>query len=246
MATVDDIDAPLTLELDGDDLTPELFLRGARSFFTLIQEVTDSINESVRWRIQVKAGSNLIGVWPRGLSPSAAVGRIIASVEAGLEAIEREPVEPAEFAERGLSSARDLARLGLASDGEIRVRVWANKRPHHLTSQTVANVDTVLAGEFDEAGAIDGRIQTVSERGGAKFVVYDWLTDKAVRCVIPPEMLDRVMQAFGRRAEVYGQVFYDREGKARRIRVEDVAVFPEDETLPRADEVRGLMGNLPR
>lgn len=246
MATEADIDAPLTLELDGDDLTPALFLRGARAFFDLVQAVTEAVDHSVIWRVQVKAGSNLIGLWPSGLAPAAAVERIVNSIGMGLETIEREPFEPREFAERGLSSARDLARLGLASGGEVRVKVWAEKRPHQITAQTIAHVDAILSEEFDEVGAVDGRIQTISERGGAKFVVYDWLTDRAIHCVIPPEMLERAMKAFGKRAEVYGTISYDREGRARRIKVEDLVLFPSDDALPSASNVRGLLSNFPR
>ena len=40
MVTKADIDADLTLEIDGEDITPEKFMRAARAFFGLVNEIT--------------------------------------------------------------------------------------------------------------------------------------------------------------------------------------------------------------
>ena len=244
MAEASDIEAPLTLELNGDDITPEIFVRGVRSFFAVLNEVTDQIDDSVGWRIQVKQGSNLIGVYPRAPNPSAA--QIINSVEAGLAAIERAEEEPVEFTERALMGARDLAKLALASDGGVTVKVWADKRAQALSAKSVAHVDDILGDAFEEHGAIVGKIQTVSERGGARFVVYDALTDRAIRCILPEDKLDDAMGAFRHRCEIYGTIRYRKDGQPNQIKVEDIIIFPDDNDLPSAADVRGILRNLPR
>ena len=238
MANASDIDAPLTLELSGDDITPEIFVRGVRSFFAVLNEFTDQIDDTVGWRVQVKAGSNLVGVWPRGI-PSPASGAIISSVNAGLKALETDTIDESAFPGRALEHARNLAKIAVASDGDLTVRVWSDKQPHSLTARTVATIDDTIAGEFDEHGAVNGRVQTVSERGGAKFVIYDALNDHPIRCVVPPDKLSVALGAFGQRAEIYGMVRYRKDGSPRRIKVEDIVVFPDDTALPRAVEVRG-------
>lgn len=245
MASASDIEAPLTLELSGDDITPEIFVRGVRSFFAVLNEVTDQIDDSVGWRVQVKRGSNLIGVYPRGM-PSPAAAQIINSVEAGLAAIERSEKEPEEFTERALSGARDLAKLALASDGGVTVQVWADRRAQSLTAKSIAYIDDLLGDAFEEHGALLGRIQTISERGGARFVVYDDLTDRPIRCILPEDKLDEAMAAFRHRCEIYGMIRYRKDGQPNRIRVEDIIVFPDDSELPSAADVRGLLRNFPR
>lgn len=245
MASASDIEAPLTLELSGDDITPEIFVRGVRSFFAVLNELTDQIDDTVGWRIQVKQGSNLIGVYPRGL-PTPSVGRIIDSVGAGLAAIELADREPEEFSEKALIGARDLARLALASDGGVTVQVWTDKQPHAMSAKSIAYIDDILGDAFEEHGAIMGRVQTVSERGGARFVVYDALTDTPIRCVLPDDKLDDAMRAFGHRSEVYGTIRYRKDGRPNRIKVEDIVVFAPDDDLPTASDVRGLLRNLPR
>lgn len=242
MATEKDIDAPLTLELSGDDITPEIFARGVRSFFAVLSSFTDEIDDTVAWRVQVKAGSNLVGVWPKGV-PTAAVGQIINSVEAGLVAIESQTLDIDVFPEGALTPARDLAKLSAASDGDITVRVWTEKKPHALSARTIAQIDDVIGGDVEEHGAVAGRVQTVSERGGAKFVIYDALTDDAVRCIVPPDKLPDALKAFGHRAEIYGLVKYRPNGQPRRIKVEDIVIFPDDEALPRARAVRGILAD---
>ena len=71
MATHKDVDAPLTLEIDGEAITPERFVRAVRAFFDVLREVSTSMpamDKRVAWRVQVKQGSNLFGALP---SPSA-------------------------------------------------------------------------------------------------------------------------------------------------------------------------------
>ena len=67
MATRDDIDTDLTLELDGKNVTPEKFMKAVRAFFGLVNEITRELagpKEFIHWKVQVKDGSNLVGLMP--------------------------------------------------------------------------------------------------------------------------------------------------------------------------------------
>jgi hypothetical protein len=71
MATPDDIDTDLTLEIDGRNVPPGKFLRGVRAFFGVLDEVTNAVcgdSALPEWAVQVKSGSNLVGVRPIGLA----------------------------------------------------------------------------------------------------------------------------------------------------------------------------------
>lgn len=246
MATEKDIEAPLTLELNGDDLTPELFVRGVRSFFSMLNQLTDQIDDAVAWRVQVKQGSNLIGVYPNASSSGASLGAIYNNIETALALLEERAEEPPHFSQRALESVRDLAKISLGNDADIGVRVWVEKRPHSLSAHSVANIDDILKAGFEEQGAVMGKIETVSEHGNAKFIIFQPIDSNAVHCVVSPERLPSIVSAFGKRAEVYGLVRYGKDGKPKRIKVEDVIVFPDDTELPTAFDVMGLLRNSPR
>jgi hypothetical protein len=55
-------------------------------------------------------------------------------------------------------------------------------------------------------GAITGRVQTLSNRSGLRFNLYDTLHDKAVACYLAPGQEEMMREAWGRRATVTGRV----------------------------------------
>ena len=63
-------------------------------------------------------------------------------------------------------------------------------------------------------GAITGRVQTLSNRGGLRFNLYDTLHDKAVACYLAPGQEELMREAWGQRARVSGKI--SREGHTGR------------------------------
>lgn len=55
-------------------------------------------------------------------------------------------------------------------------------------------------------GAITGRIQTLSNRSGLRFNLYDTVRDKAVACYLASGQEELIREAWGQRATVTGQV----------------------------------------
>ena len=115
MATKADIDAEITLELDGADLTPDRFQRAVRAFFGMLDEVTKPVCQGkprVEWRVQVKQSSNLIGVDPvPGFRPET-VGLISTAVLEGIAALGEDRDEsPPHFHEEARSRAHELAKI---------------------------------------------------------------------------------------------------------------------------------------
>lgn len=55
-------------------------------------------------------------------------------------------------------------------------------------------------------GAITGRVQTLSNRAGLRFNLYDAIQDKAVSCYLAPGQEDIMRKAWDRRARVSGSV----------------------------------------
>ena len=55
-------------------------------------------------------------------------------------------------------------------------------------------------------GAITGRVQTLSNRGGLRFNLYDTVHDRAVGCYLEQGQEELMREAWGRRARVSGRV----------------------------------------
>jgi hypothetical protein len=245
LAVKRDINTDLTLEIGGTSVTPDKFLRGVRSFFALLSEVTIQIagkRDGVQWRVLVREGSNLIGVDAEpGFDPSV-VGKIIAVVSEGVSALEHNAVHPAFFSERAVRSMGELADLvGTTESDNTTVRLWAKRKPIPVTHKSVAHVSQLFSSEHEDHGSIEGRLRTITEQGGLQFVVYEPLWDQPVRCRIPERLIDRAMENFRKRVEVYGLIRYRKDGKPISIQVDDIVAFPSDDQIPSFQEVHGIL-----
>jgi hypothetical protein len=97
-------------------------------------------------------------------------------------------------------------------------------------------------GVYSKAlGSVEGRLSTISERGALKFIVYDSLTDKPIRCNISDDLLFEATKGFRKRVYVYGLISYDKNGTPKSINVQDLKVFQEREKLPSAFEICGIL-----
>jgi hypothetical protein len=245
MATRLDVDTDLTLELSGRAITPEKFLRGVQSFFGILAEVTREIGgkpRAVEWMVTVKSGSNLVQVAPQpGYDPKL-VSAITSAVAAGIAQIDRNDVCPENFTEKALREVRDLGEMvGGAKSDDTSVRIWGQRRPIDITHKAVANINALLASEHKDYGSIEGRLQTLSERGGLKFIVYEPLWDRRIDCSMPDELMDQAIAAFRKRVEVYGLIRYRRDGRPVRIEVDDIIPFPAGTELPSFRDVHGIL-----
>ena len=63
-------------------------------------------------------------------------------------------------------------------------------------------------------GSITGRVQTLSNRSGLRFNLYDTIHDKAVACYLAPGQEEMMREAWGQRARVSGKI--SREGHTGR------------------------------
>jgi hypothetical protein len=100
---------------------------------------------------------------------------------------------------------------------------------------------TPLPGAY---GAVEGRVQTLTTRGGLRFTLYDTLYDRAVGCYLAEDFDREAMRAaWGSRAIVAGWVTRDpATGRPKTIRrVSQVVVLPEIGP----DDYRHAMGAVP-
>lgn len=245
MATRADIDADLTLEIDGKNVTPDKFMRGVRAFFNLVAEITRAQagpQQFVHWAVQVKDGSNLIGMVPHHFNVAPIVlDTIYAKVQEGIETLENEAEEPEGFPEPALRCIRELASVvGTDEDDDTRVRVWTKKQPTAVTHKAVAHIAVLLNEGYEDFGTMEGRVQVISEQGALHVFVTEPIRSRRIRVYFDEEMLPQFMGAFRKRVEVTGLIKYRRDGTPVSINAKKIVEFPDAKDLPNFREMRGI------
>jgi hypothetical protein len=81
-------------------------------------------------------------------------------------------------------------------------------------------------------GAVEGRVQTLTERKGLRFTLYDTLRDRAVSCYLQEGQEELMRQSWGRMAIVEGKISRDKEnGRPLAIRrIVSVRVLSETQS----------------
>ena len=244
MAKPDDIDTDIALELDGSEITPAKFRQGVNAFVGLLEALTKVVCREappVEWRMQVKAGSNLVGASAaEGANPNH-VRRILDLFSSGLEQFEIEGEVPPIYPDTAVRHVRNLSGItAKRPDDDTRVGIWVEKQRREITPQISAAARQALRGGFDEQGTVEGQLSVLNERGGVHFVVYERVWDHPVRCEVPEDLVETVMSLWRRRVAVHGVVRYRPDGMPRSVDIEGIEAFPDDDDLPTHEQVRGI------
>lgn len=249
MATRADIEDDITLELEGRGVTPERFLKSIRAFFGIVREVTKDVcaveETQPKWRVQVKDGSNLVGISPRpGYISPALLDAITDRVRRGIETLEDHSEEPTWFPRPAIQHLRDLGSVVGAKEGEdVFVRVWLRKEPVGVTQKSAANAAELLREAYTDHGSVEGRLQVASERGDLHVVIYEPVWDKPIRCYLDDDLMQRALGCFGKRVTVTGAVKYRTDGTPTSVTAENFEVFPDGSGLPGIDAITGILRN---
>jgi len=238
----------LTLNIKGEKITAEKLRSSIGSFYAFIDEVASEVSgqrRPIRWIVRVKKGSIILINEPeivRDLSPKV-TDAIFESIKRGVDSLGKEAIRPAHFSDRALEYLQDLASIPKErTNGLEAISIKVETKSYKLTPYVIANVDSILGVYSKAFGSIEGRLSTLSERGGLKFIVYDSLTDKPIRCDISEEFFIEATKAIRKRVYVYGLISYDKNGVPKSIRVDELRAFPERDKLPSAFDVCGILG----
>jgi hypothetical protein len=235
----------LSLDLRGE-LPAEKFERAISAFFTLIREVTNqalAAKQKIRWTVTVRSGSAIVNAIPHYTQDTEGQAmEILRAVPSGVRSLESGSEEmPKLFTRDAAKAVRTLGRLrGLTVTDLTGVRIRSDTEKSFVTTKSVAAVDTLIAGQRQDYGAIEGKMQTITERGGFRFVVYDSLHDHRIDCFIEEELMEEAVRNFSKRVRVSGLVQYDREGDPVSIKVTDIYAFRPNNELPSVKEMRGI------
>lgn len=239
----------LRLELQGQ-VTLQRLGEALDAWTDLLQEVGRDVagaasRDAVRFVItDAKGGSLSLGVRPQPGKKSVPVSvmpRIAKTLTSGIRALEQRATRPKHFSDTALIKLRDLARLTSPETPSVTV---SNGKGAGivLSSRLVAHVEKVLTPELESIGTVEGTLEGLITHGKSRFLIYDPITSRQVTCYFGGRIEWRdVIQAFGKRVAASGLIRSRRSGEKVSISASRLHVFPSDDELPSASDVRGIL-----
>jgi hypothetical protein len=224
----------VTLALDGDIALSD-FAEAVRHFDGLITALTKAEGAThVQWVIEQLEVSSAVTT-ARGIPAN---GDPPETVRDEIERVVQKYLSVGLALERGeaLGVPATVEREARGIVAVLNERVKTVRFETAEAEATVGSPPTSPSGSVSlptpTYGAVEGRVQTLSSRGGLRFTLYDTLNDKAVSCYLAEGFEDDMRDAWGRRAVVEGRVTRHAEtGRPLAVRgITAIDVLPE---LPR-------------
>lgn len=213
----------ITLALNGE-VTIHDFASAVSNLETLVHALSEEfgVADKIEWIIHdLQAGSAVATI--RGetetVEQAERVVEAYASVGKALQAGERP-----DFSEHVVRAATGITKI--LGDRVTSIRF----ETPDLDVTVAAHPDITLASATVRSlGALEGRVQTLSNRKGLRFNLYDTLHDRAVSCYLQEGKEDLMREIWGKRAIVEGEVTRDAlTGRPLAVRrVFNIQVLPE-------------------
>ena len=243
MAGPTDIAADLTLELNGEGITPSVFQESVNAFVGLLGVLTRSVcgkSPPVEWRMQVSAGSNLIGARAKHRSDES---QVLAIRDLAVDCLRPRGRDGTSEGSRCPDAAREyvrkLAKLQFAP--ETRVRFWTGTRPHEIDHALVKPQQAPPHKRIGLPGTVEGRLSALHDRGDVYFEVREYIRDRPIKCIVEGDLIEKCKELWRRRVTVRGIVYYDSEGMPAKVKVRDVVPLTGNSELPSHMDVLGIL-----
>lgn len=239
----------LTLAEGGEHVRPASFLKAGQAFMVVLGELDAAVSGegsgALSWAISDLAMGSSVTIGVTGIARDDRPNHgpaVIAACIRGLAELEEAAVRPQYFSDRALQAAKELPQP-LA--GEVRqVSIRGAGRQINVTQHVAANVDEVLGQTYLAPSSVEGRLEAVSIHDRLSFGVWEPVEHRRVECRFREDMLEEVRSALGRRVLVTGDVRFTASGEPLRVQVESIRVFPEEDALPRTEDLAGLAPDL--
>lgn len=226
-------DNTVTLTLNGD-VPLEDFAKAIASLNDLVRALSEESGGTLDWIIQdlqVSSATATIGAIGGDKAQIQKVIHDYAEVGAALENNRAIP-----FPKRVIAAARSILSVNssrvpsIAFDTSARTSVVLTNPQAARVLEFPQRMQSVVIEDASPAyGAIQGRIQTLTSRGGLRFTLFDLLNDKAVNCYFTEGKQETIRGLWGKLATVEGLITRDPfNGRPISIRqVEDIQILPE-------------------
>ncbi len=235
-------DDTLTLNLGGDAVPFGLFVQALAAFNQLVDALSNEVspNDAIEWTIADLNYSSAVAT-VRGHSRASRSENVYKVIEAyALVGKHLEQRLPVPFPESVAKPALRLANLPGEKVPVVRF-ITANDDAE-LRQTPVGAVPVAL--HRSAYGLVEGRVQTLTETRGLRFVLYETLSGRPVSCYLREQDRESMRGIWGRRAAVEGYVTRDRVNGAP-VTVRKVQRI---QTIPETDQTdyQTARGVLPR
>jgi hypothetical protein len=237
-------DNSVTLILDGT-VSLEAFAQGVAGFTDLVAALSQKIaHEPLNWELSnLQFSSAVMSLKSRG--PEQESIRVVNAYEEVADSL-LGGTPTAKFGPKVMNASQKLVDLPVE-----RLRLETANReilvPSTLSLDVpVANAVPSLAlvrNRKPSLGAIQGRIQTLSNRGELRFTLYDTQNDKAVSCYFEDGKQEIIRDMWGKMATVEGTVTRDPvSGRPLSIRsVKTITPLPEPRRSSNYQKAMGVL-----
>ncbi|MBK5221619.1 MAG: hypothetical protein JJE52_01825 [Acidimicrobiia bacterium] len=216
----------VTLRLDGS-VTVANFAKATSNFAKVLTELSKERDASskIEWVISgLEYGSAILTAAPQPFSDDDA--ELVPTLVSDFITVARQVSEhPAHLDRPVLRLVRSISEVAVDQDHEV---------VFETADEEVAFVHRNQGGPTPVRpkpvlGTIRGRVQTLQQRKGLRFVLYDLVHDKAVTCYLTEDQEGLMRDAWGRMVEVTGMITRDEiTDRPRAIRrVADVQVLED-------------------
>ncbi len=235
----------IALRLDGALITPEEFRKAVGAFVDLLLQISEDIAQGGKkpvWSMSVRKGSSIFVARPvPDTETKRSAKETIKSFRSGIAQLDRGMRNVPHFSNKALQAASTLASLRARQGISVIEITSPSGKPVPVREKIVDVVSRTIGVQKQEYGSIEGKLQTISERGGFQFVVWDALADRPINCFIPENKFQEAYAAFRKRVSVSGMVQHDRDGKPTSIKVDSIRVFRELSELPPIEHYIGIL-----
>jgi hypothetical protein len=242
-ATPEMIPSDLAVEI-GTELSPEQFMAVARAFFGYVQEVGEALSpdgDAPRWTVRVREGSTVLAVEPAPKMAPEVVEAVYSRAEYGIRHLESGEIDEAGLTEPAMKHLRTLSEFVEKSRQRPGpIRFWVRRKPVEVSEDIARVIREDWRVDYNDFGTIEGKLETIQDRGTLQLHVRDVLLRQAVRCYFQETMLEQAFENFRRRVEISGVIHYRKNGTPISIDAAHITPLPDDSELPSAKEVRGL------
>lgn len=183
------------------------------------------------------------------IAPPAAQRQAARQVREGIALIQgRCEIRPPGFTDAALRSLRRVAALSMR---QLRVSVSAGRgagEAVELGSETVAQIDTWLAGQRDALGSVEGTLEIISIHNRLRFTIYERRPGAGrsngaeatrIECLFPEALLPKIKMALGERVCIRGRVRYRRDGIPATVDAQWLRVLAPLAELPSIEAMIG-------
>lgn len=246
MARREEIPTDLTLDIGGD-IAPDDFVAAVRNFFGYVREVTEAQEgdgSKVEWTVKVREGSSLIGLQPSTAAPTSRLAMIYNKINSDIEGVGRGDVSGTGLGDKALTYLKSLSEIGERREHAPTLQLWVCGHAKPVGASIARSIKEAWDTDYYDFGTVEGRLEAIKDASGSlKIGVKDYLYPKAITCNVPESMIEKVFSSFRRRVELNGKIHYRRDGTPLSIEASELDILPEDDELPSAADVRGILAS---